>query len=49
MRNIVLAISIGGCIGFVRTADRRRQFVYIVAIGPAARGALGGPILLVAV
>jgi hypothetical protein len=47
--NIVLAILIGGFIGFVRTADKRREFVYIVAIGRAARGALRGPILLVAV
>jgi hypothetical protein len=48
IRNVVLAILIGGFIGFVRTADTRREFVYIVAIGRAARGALNGPILLVA-
>ncbi len=49
IRNIVLAILIGGFTGFVRMAHRRREFAYLVAIGQAARGALTGLILLVAV
>jgi hypothetical protein len=49
IENIVLAILIGGFIGFVRTARWRGEFVYIVAIGQAARGARTGPILLAVV